>query len=442
MKEPEKIERIVFRTCACIVVLGLAYVHGVRSVQGNLFPYPQIMSVLATGAEVLGLSRNLLLDLQTEDNEAIVFVGEPEELGDGLVLIAHAVAGTRDTRIDVMDRQGDVVHSWMPLWDDIWPPEQSAIFDSDKRPVPGDGHYLHGVDILPDGSIVANFEHLSSFRMDACGNLMWKLPNLGHHAVHYAADDDTIWITAEIDEAVDEPSMFKVRNWVLQQLSTDGQVLREISVTDVLKINGLTGLLHLSTLAGEDVAVVGDTLHLNDVDVFPAHFESDIFAPGDIMFSLRNINAIFVIDPDTLKIKFQSVGQVLRQHDPDFTPDGDITIFDNNNLRPSITSEDGQSYILHIDSKTGAVEKLVGEAPDGRFYTTIMGTHQVLGNGNILVNSSGQGRVYEYGGNGRLLWRWSNLGQNDSNNRVYAAIGLPPEMNAAFFARVTAQCNK
>ena len=234
--------------------------------------------------------------------------------------------------------------------------------------------------------------------------------------------------------------MYNVRDWTLQQVSLGGEVLREISVVDILKKNGLIGLLYLASLHNESVAVRGDTLHLNDVEIFPEGYDSTVFAPGDIMFSLRNINAVFVVDPETLEIKFKSVGQVLRQHDPDFTPDGNITVFNNNNLQPTIGPDRGQSYILRIDTETNEIETLAGDREENRFFTDIMGTHQVLPNGNILVNSSGQGRVFEFSPEGDPLWRWSNLGTNGSNNRIYGVIGLPPEMDAAFFEEAIAAC--
>ena len=107
-----------------------------------------------------------------------------------------------------------------------------------------------------------------------------------------------------------------------------------------------------------------------------------------------------------------------------------------------IGPDEGKSYILRIDSETNEIETLVGDREDNRFFTSIMGTHQVLPNGNILVNSSGEGRVYEFSSAGDLLWRWSNLGTNGSNNRVYAAIGLPMEMDASFFEEAAGTCTR
>ena len=40
------------------------------------------------------------------------------------------------------------------------------------------------------------------------------------------------------------------------------------------------------------------------------------------------------------------------------------------------------------------------------FYTNIQGTHQLLGNGNRLINESKAGRVFEVDGKGVLVWEY------------------------------------
>jgi len=61
--------------------------------------------------------------------------------------------------------------------------------------------YLPGVTLLTKGDLVANFEHLRTFRMDVCCNLGWNRYNLGYHSAHYSAGDHTIRVSAERDIA-------------------------------------------------------------------------------------------------------------------------------------------------------------------------------------------------------------------------------------------------
>ncbi|MEO0973948.1 MAG: arylsulfotransferase family protein, partial [Pseudomonadota bacterium] len=166
--------------------------------------------------------------------------------------------------------------------------------------------------------------------------------------------------------------------------------------------------------------------------------DGEVFAPGDLMLSLRNINALVVVDPQTLEVKFLSVGRLLRQHDSDFLPGDRISVFDNRNLRPSRGAL--QSRILEIDAKNGSTEVVLAGEGDARFFTAVMGSHTALANGNRLINASGEGRVIEFTPDGRIAWRFSNRIADGRNGRVFNARVLPEEMDAAFFATRRANC--
>ena len=58
------------------------------------------------------------------------------------------------------------------------------------------------------------------------------------------------------------------------------------------------------------------------------------------MISLRNYNLLFVVDPDTWKVKWYQIGPWRRQHDPEFNGDGTITVFNNNTYRLDLGPND------------------------------------------------------------------------------------------------------
>ena len=53
---------------------------------------------------------------------------------------------------------------------------------------------------------------------------------------------------------------------VILEVSLDGKIKSEIPVVDLLRDNGLSGLLYKSSTKNRDTSVTGDTLHLNDVE--------------------------------------------------------------------------------------------------------------------------------------------------------------------------------
>ena len=153
------------------------------------------------------------------------------------------------------------------------------------------------------------------------------------------------------------------------------------------------------------------------------------------MVSLRNINTLLVFDPKSEKIKFYSVGRFLRQHDPDFMPGDKISVLDNRNLFSSDGSESLSSRILEIDVKDGSAKVVLQGKGANNFFTRIMGVHQRLENGNILLASSIEGRVIEYAPDGTIVWYYHNRFTNNQNARVFMAKLLPLHMDAEFFKK-------
>ena len=104
------------------------------------------------------------------------------------------------------------------------------------------------------------------------------------------------------------------------------------------------------------------------------------------MLSLRNVNAVLVVDSQTWRVKSSATGPFLMQHDPDFLPNGNVLVFDNRITGP--TPRIGRGRILEIDPATREVVwSYQGE--DGEpFYTEQAGGQQLLPNGDVLVIDS------------------------------------------------------
>jgi hypothetical protein len=347
------------------------------------------------------------------------------------------------TSLRVVDARGRIVHAWRLNWSDLWPnPTHVAAKDLPKSPV------VHGVLLMPNGDVVLNFDAAGMLRVDACGNVVWRLPYRTHHSLSLD-DQGNIWAPGLVDhlEAVARFPNYKppFTEYTIVQVSPDGHILNELSVLDLLLQNGLAGLSHMSTLDERSTVVSGDTLHLNDVEVFPSSLAPGVFQSGDVMISLRNINTIIVFDPRTRKIKFMTVGHVLRQHDPDFVDGNTISVFDDNNLadwtggKPDPAGH--YSRIIRISAKDEAVTVRYQGTTAHPFFTDVLGDHQLLPNGNILITESVPGRVFEVDAAGRIVWEYFNIVDAGVVGLVANATRLPAQFDASFFSRVSAACN-
>lgn len=392
--------------------------------------------------ELTGQGDDAFLYIVPEDEQTTVRKAEGAELAPGLLFMSAAEVGDVRT-LRVLDRDGRVIHEWRPDWFEIW--GDRGGFAEGRRPKSRQP-LIHGARVLPNGDVVFNYSYLSTVRMTPCGDVVWALENGGHHSVDLA-EDGTIWVSGA--KRFDPPADAQYVNQVkvieidtLQNLSMDGEVLREIELHEIFVKNDLMGLVHLSTIDNKSTAVSGDIYHLNDVEAFPSNLDSEVFAPGDLMMSLRNINAVLVIDPDTLEVKLLSIGHFLRQHDPEFLPGDRISVFDNHNLWPAVEMDRARSRIVEIDARTGAASIFVGEGETPNFHTRLGGKHQRLAHGGALITVSGRGKIYEVDAEGRETWLLYNRLPSGRAGHIASAYLLPEEMDEAFFTAATASCAK
>ncbi len=442
----EKVAQWVFYFCLVFIVVAGSFLYGAFAFRGGYWPIPQMKSMLAAYREFRNPDGGMLRKDTGYDVSSVPEIINADALQPGLVLVAGISEG-RNTGVKVMERDGTIVQEWDVNWSEIWGPTEGN-FPEQRRPKTG--MYLHGMDLLPTGDLVANFEALSTIRMDVCGDLVWKLDNLGHHSVHYDPADNTLWVNAEdyIEEGPTGYPLHKapLRSDSIQQLDLDGNLLRDIPIIDIFLKNDLAGMLYMSNLSwmsrGPGDYVSGDTMHLNNVETFPTGVESETFAPGDLLMSIRNINTVMVVDPETLEIKFISTGPVVRQHDSDFLGGDVISIFDNANQTDDPRFGKAASRIVEIDARTGEHSVALDGAGKTPFYSDVMATHERLPNGNILVNESMWGRILEFTPEGELVYSYTNAIGPREIGRTFEAQVLPESMDKAFFETARAACTQ
>jgi len=435
----DKLARQVSRYSAYIVGVLVVFGAGMFVSARELPPVPQLRELEDTYQSLFGAKKEEEEEWWTTpslDGEPVQTL-LPDEVEPGLLLVS--TARPDEMLLKIMDRDGNVVHSWTPDFDEVWP---EGYRDFPPRVATAD--HIFGLELLPDASIVANFAQQSTFRMDVCGEVMWRLPNLGHHSVD-VAPDGTLWVPGEnyipADGEVDIPNAEPpFHDWTITNLSLDGELLRSYSMVDILRDNGLESLLYLSARNRGAPSISYDPLHLNSVRALPEGVRSRLFDPGDVAVSLRNISTVLVLDGDTMEVKWHATGPFLRQHDPIFLPGDRISIFDN---RPVADDEGSlESQIMELNTRTGEATAVLGGDGPGEepFYSEIMGDHEYLPNGNILVTPSDEGRVLEYTPDGRLAWSWQSRLDNETNARTFEASVLPASMDREFFEEKLASC--
>lgn len=437
---------LFFLSCAFLI-----YGVGLATAIFRLPPYGLVKTTVAQLKETFEYKTTRLdwqyFNLKNAPTDRMI-AHDPAAMMPGATLISGFTDDPKVHSVNVVTKENDTIQAWNLDWDNLWSgsPEhipKSVLRRPQKHP--------HGAQVASNGDLVFNFTELATFRVNTCGDLVWQLEERGHHSIDIA-EDGTIWVPGVIThfEPVPEYPNHKppFEEFTVMHVSADGEILQQFSVNQLLADNGYSGLLYSSTRAEMTPIVTGDTLHLNDLEVFPESMEEGVFKHGDLLLSLRNINTIIVVDPATLKIRFIDFGKTLRQHDADFIDGNTISIFDNNNLLPEwldnisgVRGAQGQSSkIVTISALTGEVTASFDGGVSGPFFTDLMGNQQGLDNGNLLVVESRAGRAFEAKADGTIVWEYMNTVAPDRLGAISQAERLPETMDAAFFESARAAC--
>ncbi len=368
-----------------------------------------------------------------------ITVSKTDEMMPGLTLVSQKAEESSD--VHIIDALGKVVHSWKIEWQKLWP--NVDHLDSSIKPKSQRGTFIHGIELMPDGGLVFNYEPMGMIRVDACGSVKWRLNYQTHHSVHIGTNGNIYasgkeFHNKKLDRLADhKPSFFEL---TLVEISPEGKIIEKISFQELLENNGLGGLRQLGITTSAWNLGSGDTLHLNDVEPFPLDMEPGYFAPGDLLVSFRNINGIIVFNQKTRKVKYINIGQVIQQHDPDFVDGNSFTVFDNNNR--IYWKRKSQSRIVKINALKGTIETVLQGTEKIPFFTDVMGMHQMLKNGNILVVETRNGRVFEVGKSGELVWNYNNVVKEGVVGNIYNAKRLSTQYNSKFFEDATKRCSE
>jgi hypothetical protein len=275
------------------------------------------------------------------------------------------------------------------------------------------GKYVHGTWLLEDGDLIYTSEYAGAARVGPDRKMRWILTTAMHHSIH-RTERGTFWLceTARLTEPDEiagrlDGIELPVHEDSVTEVDADGNVLRKISILQVLYDSP-----HRSRLFQREHQL--DLLHVNDVEPLPASLadEYPLFDAGDLVVSIRYLDLVLVLDPDTRRILWADSGRWIGQHDPDWIGDGWISVYDNQSRGEpeaewSGGSPSGGSRLVAIRPHTREFRvRYPNEATEERFFTGFGGKAQLLDDGHWLITEPESERVFEVDENGREVWTW------------------------------------
>ncbi|HET9793571.1 MAG TPA: arylsulfotransferase family protein [Thermoanaerobaculia bacterium] len=290
-------------------------------------------------------------------------------------------------RAYLMDMDGKVLWRWQI---------DAAVFRKENP-------WLEHAELLPDGSVVFTLKDLAVVKVDRDSKIVWRISLRAHHDVWPAGNGDLLVLsrTPEIVPAI-HPTL-PIEADAITFLDPNGSILRKIPILPLLERSGYRFLLPRLEQAPIPASIHAlDVFHTNHVESFDGRLaaRSPIYARGNLLVSIRNLNAIAIVDPrvpDAEKIVWLwGPGNLTYQHDPRLLPDGHILVFDNGTER---------SQLIEVDPLTDRV--VWRYAPSKGFFSKASGAAQRLANGNTLVTESMTGHVFEISPTGDIVWKYA-----------------------------------
>ena len=169
-----------------------------------------------------------------------------------------------------------------------------------------------------------------------------------------------------------------------------------------------------------------DWAHANTIEVLPETplgRKDDRFKAGNLLFSLRHIDTIGIVDPINNEIVWcYGPGILDGQHQPTMLENGNILVFDNGTYR-------GHSIVREIEPASGKIvwqyEKSEG------FFSPFRSGNQRLPNGNTLICECDAGHLFEVTPEKDVVWDfWSPFvgqGPHHLGKRIHRATRYSPE---------------
>lgn len=402
--------RTVFILSAAFLFFGLVFSLGMLSVRKGWMPWEKasdirlmITSVVETG-KILPTGSYFRRSPDTPDQPHVVF--DQDAVAPGFLAVTRLNADIGRYVIDLMDTNGTIIHTWPINYADL-------VEGGDPT------EFTHASKVLADGSAMVNFDDGRAIaRLDSCGGTIWvRSDQTYHHVIEPDVEGFWTW-RAFADTRGHDQKLFRF------DVET-GEELETIDLLDIIQSAPENALVTSIPKGYEFVREywnwgMEDIFHPNDIEPLPAELADAFpqFSAGDLLISLRNIDLVAVLDRETHEILWSMRGPWRQQHDPDWQADGTITVFNNNTRR-------WRSNIVRIDPKTNQ-SRVIFQDPDASiFYSSIMGEHQRLPNGNWLILSTTQGRVIEVTQTGKPVREYNNIVNAKSNAIITFAEHLP-----------------
>jgi len=324
--------------------------------------------------------------------------------------------------VKLVDMNGEVVHRW-------------PVDPEDKK------GFIHRARLLPNGMLMLLFGsrdeagHVAEFDWE--GNETWRYtPERYAHHDFWPTESGSVFLICEIRlppeyrEKITDPQRreLEVFGDEFIEVSRDGHIVWRWVQHEHLDVNICNPIpASPDWEGGANSNTRADWTHTNTIQALPENKWFDAgdgrFKPGNILHSMRQLDANSIIDRDSDEVVWSYTGDyrggLSGQHEPHMIEKGlpgagNIIVFDNGASPHKDLAHCGCSYVLEINPSDNSLVWVYDAGH--KFFSRFTANCQRLPNGNTLVLEASCRRLFEVTPEKELVWEYI---LTDNAQRVY-----------------------
>jgi hypothetical protein len=417
MSEDER--GIMEKAATAIIRAALFFIAGFVVAQ-----MPPVQHALTAAMSHEGRSELLQYTSDAVDKGITTWSTKPHALKGGAVLLG--IKFSTGLALLLVGEDGHILHRWTA---------ENRIFNPDILTWWGTvttrkGFSVDDAQLLPQGDVILiqvqmdvnNFRGQRLVRLDSESHVVWQVPGNFHHLIDLAGNPQSIYTTtSRLVTALPEvgPPIKNVgymEDWV-EVYTMDGKKTHEWSIIDAFARSPYRTWLTSFEIDIPDLQriniprghILYDLFHLNSVQYLDAMKAKALpgAQEGDLLLSLRGLNALAVFRPKTGTIVWAGKGPWRHQHNARVDDDGKLYIFDNEGrqvIKPDAwaqAKEELQTRVIRYNPYNGQMEEIFASPQLNSFY---LGNYQQLADGSWLICSPQRSRIFLLSADKSIDW--------------------------------------
>ncbi len=403
-------------------IVFLSFILGTLVYEFKLWPYSSLNKAYTA-------ARAWKEKLKPIDRYETSFFGEVPRQGSGILQFDKEKAykgytvftSSHEQKAFLLSMDGQIVHEWQIPFSKVWTSSPPHI----KIPNSDDFIVLAKAHVYPNGDLLAIHQSMNDtpygyglVKVDQNSKVIWKYPHNVHHDVTIGKDGKIYTLTQELVKD-------KI-NWyddLIIVLSPEGKELKKLSVAKALRNSDYSDTVKKIRS--------WDPLHTNSVEVLNEEMADKfpLFKKGQVLISLRNPEIIAIVDLEAEKVVWATTGSWRQQHDPDFLPNGNILLFDNEGH----IGEGGKSRVMEINPNTMEIAWQYTGGKDNIFDSPVGSSQQRLPNGNTLITQTCFGRIFEVTPEQKIVWEFMSPFRSPHDEQIVGTVYQAQRFKPDFF---------